>query len=264
MRKAERKASGGQKVLAVKEAFDKYLREERGLSAATRVSYWFVMRRLLGVDQATFDPAALGPMHVPEYLLGHAAKVSTRTLQTMASALRSFLRFLFRQGWTVMDFSASVIAARSWRHAGLPRYLGADDVERLVNSCDLGTPIGRRDHAILLLLARLGLRAPEVLALTLDDLDWRAGELLVCGKGKLHERLPLPNDVGAALAAYLRLDRSRAATTRHVFLRLTGACQALVGGDAINDVLRRALARTGVRMPAVSVHPSGIDSSLEK
>lgn len=249
----KRRTPGRLKISAVKEAFDAYLTAERGLSAASKVSYWFTVRRFLAGcagAQTTLDPAALEQTHVTEFLVRHASEVSTRTLQTMASALRSFLRFLFRQGWTAMDLSTSVVAARSWRHAGLPRYLAADDVERLVHSCDLSTPIGRRDHAILLLLARLGLRATEVVALTLDDVDWRAGEILVRGKGKFHDRLPLPNDVGAALAAYLRLDRSRVATTRRFFLRLTGASQAFVDGQAINGVLGRALARTEVRMPA--------------
>lgn len=249
----KRRTPGELKLSALKEAFDAYLTTERGLSAASRISYWFVVRRFLARcagEQTTVDPSTFGPTHVTEFLVRHAAGVGTRTLQTMVSALRSFLRFLFRRGWTAMDLSASAIAARGFRHAGLPRYLAVDDVERLVRSCDLSTPIGRRDHAILLLLARLGLRATEVVALTLDDVDWRAGEILVRGKRKFHDRLPLPNDVGTALAAYLRLDRSRAATTRRFFLRLTGASQAFVDGQAINGVLGRALARTGVRMPA--------------
>ena len=111
---------------------------------------------------------------------------------------------------------------------------------------DLSTRIGRRDYAILLLQARLGLRATEIVALRLDDIDWRAGEILVRGKGQFHDRLPLPHDVGAALAAYLR---ERQASTRHAFVRATGTPLPFTDGQAINAVLRRALERTGVRMP---------------
>ncbi len=249
----KRKTPGRLTISAMKEAFEAYLTAERGLSVASRISYWFTVRRFLAGcagAQKTVDPAEFKPSDVTKFLVRHASQVSTRTLQTMASSLRSFLRFLFRQGWTSMDLTTTAIGARSFREAGLPRYLAADEVERLVHSCDLGTPIGRRDHGILLLLARLGLRATEVVALTLDDVDWRAGEILVRGKGKFHDRLPLPNDVGAALATYLRLDRSRVAMTRRFFLRLTGSAQPFVDGQAINGVLGRALARTGVRMPA--------------
>jgi len=247
----KRRTPGGLDISAVKEAFDAFLTGERGLSAASKVSYWFVVRRFLAgcqADQMRVDPAALGPTQVTAFLVRHAAEVSARTLQTMASALRSFLRFLFRRGWTATDLSSSVLSPRSWRDASLPRYLPADDVERLVQSCDLSTRIGRRDHAILLLLARLGLRATEIIALCLDDIDWRAGEILVRGKGCFHDRLPLPRDVGAAVAAYLRRDRQ--GPTRRVFVRVIGRPVPFTDGQAVNYVLRRALERTGVRMPA--------------
>jgi site-specific recombinase XerD len=248
---ARRRTVGPLDISRVRTAFDGYLTEERALSKASKVSYWFITRRFLTElrrSRRGFDPAALRPSHITAYLMRHAAEVSTRRLQTMASGLRSFLRFLFRQGWTEADLSTSVLTARSWRHAALPRYLAPDDVERLVQSCDLSTAIGRRDHAILLLLARLGLRATEVVALGLDDVDWRAGEVLIRGKGLVLDRLPLPRDVGAALAKYLRHDRR--GPTRRVFVRTAGEAVPFVDGQPINDVLKRALARTGVRMPA--------------
>lgn len=248
---ATRRTVGPFEMSTVKTAFDAYLTEERGLSRASKDSYWFITRRFLMELRRCrrgFDPAVLRPSHVTAYLMRHAAEVSTRTLQTMASGLRSFLRFLFCQGWTAADLSTSVLTARSWRHAALPRYLAPDDVERLVQSCDVSTPIGRRDHAILLLLARLGLRATEVVALGLDDVDWRAGEILIRGKGLVFDRLPLPRDVGAALSSYLR--HGRRGITRRVFVRAGAEAAPFVDGQPINHVLRRALARTGVRMPA--------------
>jgi integrase/recombinase XerD len=245
------RTAGAIGISEVQAAFDEYLTEERALSEATRISYWFIVRRFLAERRNAgrgFDPAALRPVHVTEYLARHAATVSTRALQTMASGLRSFFRFLFRRGWRVTDLSTSVLTPRSWRHADLPRYLAPDDVERLVRSCDLSTPIGRRDHAILLLLARLGLRATEIVALSLDDVDWRTGEILVRGKGRFFDRLPLPRDVGAALARYLRQDRR--GPTRSVFVRSVGIPAPFVDGQAVNDVLKRAMARTGVRLPS--------------
>jgi integrase/recombinase XerD len=118
-------------------------------------------------------------------------------------------RFLFRNGELQTDLAASVPAVADWRLSNVPKYLIPEEVDRVLGSCDRQTSTGRRDYAILLLLARLGLRAGEIVALQLDDIDWRAGEILVRGKGLLHDRMPLPVDVGEAFASYLRTDRPR-------------------------------------------------------
>jgi site-specific recombinase XerC len=126
--------AGPLEISTVKEAFDAYLTEERGVTVASKDSYWFIARRFLaecGCARRALDPAILGPKHVTEYLVRHAAKVSTKTLQTMGSGLRSFLRFLFRRGWTPTDLSTSVLTPRSWRHAALPRYLAVTFAESL-------------------------------------------------------------------------------------------------------------------------------------
>jgi integrase/recombinase XerD len=193
------------------------------------------------------DLGALGGKQISRYVVREANKTRGRTIQVTTAALRSFLRFLFLRGWTSADLGCSVPTVRDRRAATLPRYLPADQVERLLSSCDCQTPIGRRDHAILLLLARRGLRGPEIVALRLDDLDWRAGEIVVRGKGHIIDRLPLPQEVGQAIAMYLRRDRR--AETRRLFVPIRNPGAGFKDGQAINEVVHRALRRTGLRMP---------------
>lgn len=233
--------------------YEGYLIRERGLAAKTRARYLWIVRRFLGQSsgQHPVDLSTIGAEQLWAFMMEEARSSGTKTLQVTTTALRSFLRFLFRQGLIATDLAGSVPAARSWKQADLPRYLPTDQVERLLESCDCTTSIGRRDHAILLLLARLGLRANEVVALTLDDIDWRAGEILVRGKGYIHDRLPLPNDVGEALAAYLRQDRR--GETRRLFIRSKGPQDGFKDGEAINEVLKRALRRTGLHTPAKGI-----------
>jgi integrase/recombinase XerD len=139
--------------------------------------------------------------------------------QFMGTALRSFLRSMFLAGETRTDLAFAVPLVRQWRLSSVPRHLATRDVERILRACDRSSATGRRDYAILLLLARLGLRAGEVLSLELGDLHWRAGEIVVRGKGQVHDRLPLLPDVGAALALYalpglVRSHRSSSAARR--------------------------------------------------
>lgn len=229
--------------------YEKYLMRERGLALSTRVRYVEVVRRFL--DQTSVNPGDLGPELVSALIMSAASKVGPRTLQMLATVLRSFLRFLFQQGLTDTDLARSVPTAPSWALAALPRYLPPDQVERLLESCDRTISVGRRDYAILLVLSRLGLRATELVALTLEDVDWRAGELLVRGKGYLHDRLPLPPDVGAALTAYLQQDRRSA--TRRLFVPIKGPQVTFTNGASINAILRRALRRAGLQVPAKGI-----------
>jgi site-specific recombinase XerD len=163
----------------------------------------------------------------------------------MTTAFRSFFRFLFQSGELQVDLSAAVPTVADWRLSTIPKYLIPDEVERVVSSCDRQTSTGRRDYAILLLLARLGLRAGEVVALELDDIDWRAGEILVRGKGLLHDRMPLPVDVGQALTSYLRMDRP-ACKTRRVFVCMKAPRSGFTGPSTVTTIVRRALDRAGL------------------
>ncbi len=227
--------------------FERFLRSERGLSPATSTNYLPVVRRFLiehfGRRALRLDE--LRPVDIHRFVLRHAEKGSRRTAQLMVSALRSFLRFLQQRGVIATDLAGAVPGIACWRLTYLPKALPPEQVERLLARCDRSTPTGRRDYAILLLLARLGLRAGEVVAVTLDDLAWGQGEILVRGKGQRQTRLPLPTDVGAALVDYLRRVRP-ACSTRRVFIRMRAPLRGFAGPVAIDCVVRRALKRAGL------------------
>jgi len=229
--------------------YESYLIRERGLAPATRVRYLESIGRFL--KQRHDNLGVIDADQVSAFIMNEARRVCTITLRMTATVLRSFLRFLFRQGVIATDLASSVPAARSWTLAALPRYLPPDQVEQLLESCDRTTSIGRRDYAILLVLSRLGLRATEVVALTLDEVDWRAGEFLVRGKGYIHDRMPLPHDVGVALTEYLQHDRRSA--TRCLFVPIKGPQITFTDGASINAILRRALGRAGLKAPAKGI-----------
>lgn len=188
-----------------------YLLHERGLTAGSaahweRVARLFLderaepledaLRRLTAADVTGFVVAQCGP-----------GRCSHTTAKLVTGGLRSLLRYLQLAGFTERPLVQVVPRAAGWRASSLPRPLDAEDVERLLESCDPATVVGRRDFAILSVLSRLGLRAGEVAALCLDDIDWRAGEMIVRGKGSTAERLPVPHDVGEALVSYLHHGR---------------------------------------------------------
>jgi integrase/recombinase XerD len=231
--------------------FGGYLVRERGVGAGTVGCYQHVARSFLS-GRGRPDGAAvegLTAKDVSEFVLAES-RTGAGSLRHTASALRSLLRFLHLQGHTAWPLVASVPTAAGWHHAPLPRALEPDRVARLVNSCDRRTAIGRRDYAILILLARLGLRASEVSTLTLDDVDWRAGEIVVRGKADHWERLPLPADVGQALAEYLHRGRRRTGG-RHMFARSRAPYGGLTN-HGVCSVVRAACDRAG--LPRVGAH----------
>lgn len=235
--------------------YTRYLATERGLVVATISNYIPTVRLFLkehfGATQVSLDE--LSPQDIHRFLLHHAPDVSRGRAKLMVTALRSFFGFLRQRGAITIDLASAIPAVPNWRLTGLPQPLGPQQVEELLASCDRQTVIGQRDYAILLLLARLGLRAGEVVALTLDDLDWDTGTLTVHGKGDRQERLPLPQDVGEAVANYLRQSRPRCAT-RRVFIRLHAPHCGFRTSVAIDDVVRRALVRTGLEPTCKGAH----------
>lgn len=168
--------------------------------------------------------------------------------KTYVVALRAFLRFLAAQGRCRPDLDRAVPAVPEWKLAALPRYLEAEDIERVIDSCDLSKPHGVRDRAILLLLARLGLRAGDITAMRLADLDWDAGTVRVLGKGRREVRLPLPQEAGEALIAYLMNVRPQAGTD-HVFLCSNAPVRPFATSASVSDVVRLALQRAGIATP---------------
>ena len=227
--------------------FDTYLRDERGLAPCTISSYRFVVRPFVAryFADAADSPAAVRAGQVRSFLLDRTRGVPPRRAQTVASAMRSFLRFLFLRGETPIDLAHAIPTVRQGRGAAMPRHLALHEVERVLRACDLSSHTGRRDHAILLLCARLGLRAGEVLALELDDVRWREGEIRVRGKGLLRDRLPLPRDVGEAIASYLRKDR-RAAECRRLFLCTKAPQRGSSHVSSVSTIVHRAFVRAGL------------------
>ena len=182
---------------------------------------------------------------VHAFLLERSQNRSSEGVRLVAVTLRSLLRFLYLRGEMTFDLSRGVSRFQKWRLATVPTYLSPAEVEKLLAACDLSTPTDRRDHAILLLLARLGLRAGEVVTLELGDIAWRAGEILVRGKGQQRDHLPLPSDVGEAMALYLSLDRGESAS-RRAFLRLNAPREGLAGPASVGHIVRKLLARVGI------------------
>jgi len=231
---------------AVVRDFEAFLRSERGLSTATVVSYVTVVHRFLreqfGRKALRLDRLRAQDLH--RFVVREIQRVSRTHGRNTVSALRSFMRFLLLRGAVQIDLARTLPGVATWRLSHLPQSLLPEQVEQLLACCDLGSPSGKRDYAILLLLARFGLRGGEVLNLLLEDLDWERGELVVRGKGLRLERLPLPADVGAAVARYLHEVRPPCAT-RRVFVRLIAPYQDLEQ-SAICCVVRRRLARAGL------------------
>lgn len=230
-----------------------WLIEERGLAAATVLRYENTARRFLqqqAMPGEVLDPAQLTGRDVNAFLLRECGRVSAGSAKGRVAELRSVLRFLHLQGITPLRLGTAVPPVGGWRLATLPPTMTAGQVQLLLDSCDRGTPVGVRDFAIMTLLARLGLRSIEVARLELRDVDWRAGELVVRGKARRQDRLPLPAEVGEALVAYLSGGRAPAGA-RNLFL----TCRAPRGpirADLVGDVVERACVRAG--LPPVGPH----------
>ena len=170
------------------------------------------------------------------FLINHVARRSSESARLLSIALRSFLRFLVLRGEIARDLSGAVPRVRTYQQSHVPVVMSPDDIERVLGTTDRSRPRGRRDYAILLLLARLGLRASEIVALELGDVRWRAGEIVVRGKGPRRDHLPLLADVGEAIAHYLREGRETS-DSRRVFLRLIDIARQLVGIEMEDELI---------------------------
>lgn len=224
-----------------------YLRCERGLAEQSVRIYLPYVRDFIAaheVDSGCFSPPE-SSREVEAYLVARLHGRRTEYCRLVACVLRSFLRFMFAQGTTASDLSGAVPTVRRWSLAHVPQFLTREQIEHILARTELTTAKGRRDYAMLLLLARLGLRAGEVVALELDDIRWRTGELVVHGKGRRVDTLPLPADVGEALAHYVQDGRGKR-DSRRVFLRTIAPFEALAGPAAVGDVVRTALVRAGI------------------
>lgn len=219
------------------ERYRRYLVGERGLGAPTARGYVDLIRPFV-VGRATageVDVAGLSAADVVGFVLAVSGERTPKTAQRVVSALRSLLLFCHVQGLMAASLAAAVPKVAN-RRAGLPRFLEPTQVQSLLASCDRGGVAGRRDFAMMTMMVRLGLRAGEVAALDLGDIDWRCGEITVVGKGPRSERLPLPTDVGAAVADYLRHARPDGALDRCVFVRVLAPHRGLTSGGVTQAV----------------------------
>jgi site-specific recombinase XerD len=239
-------ASGSDIDLLVSE-YERFLVEERGFMLSSTKRYVGLAHRFLSQRFPTrkIYLKRLRTQDVTAFVLHDTSIHGRRAVQFAAASLRCFLNFLFQKGRITTNLAGAVPAVPHPRLAELPRYLEGREIERVLGSCDRRRKIGKRDYAILLLLARLGLRAGEVVQLTLDDLDWRAGELLVRGKGARVDRLPLLKDVGQALADYLQKARP-ACSSRRIFITCKAPLQGLAGAGCVSNIVRAALLRVGL------------------
>lgn len=247
---AEEPARAGSPTDVLLACFERYLLSERGLAAGTVRGYVAHARRFLDGLSTDDGLGGLTAGEVTGAVLRESAAVSVGATQFFVCGLRSFLRFCFIEGLLEADLSQAALAVRSRRRSSLPRGISRAHAAALLGCCDRRSALGRRDYALIITLLRLGLRASEVAALTLDDIDWRSAELVVRGKGGREDRLPLPADVGAAIAAYLRRGRP-SSSRREVFLRARAPICPIAPGT-VSTTVRRACERAGV--PAVGAH----------
>lgn len=223
--------------------FERFLLAERGLAAGTVRGYVAHAGRFLdGLGSVDLGDVTASEVSAP--VMRESAAVSVSATQNFVAGLRSFLRFCVIEGLVSTDLSEAALPVTGRRRSSLPRGITGSDARALLASCDRRSAIGRRDYAVLVTLIRLGLRRSEVAGLELDDIDWRAGELVVRGKGPRMDRLPLPAEVGEAIAGYLRRGRPRT-ERREVFLRARAPLGPIDPGT-VSSTVRRACRRAGI------------------
>lgn len=229
--------------------YEDYLRRQRGLSERTIGHCWRFADRFLvfRFGQGEVELAAITPADIVAFLQKLTSREAPFRDKTPPTHLRNFFQYLFKRGLTPTNLALCVPSVAQRYGARLPRHLSQEQVEAVLKAVRDDARFGRRNHAMVLLLARLGLRAPEVVAIQLEDLDWRAGELLVRGKGQNHDRVPIPPDVGEALADYVRHDR--VSTSRTLFVTARAPHGPFKDGQVLNTVLKQAFARSGVTPP---------------
>lgn len=235
--------------------FELHLRHEQALSRATCVQYLpFAERFLLEhFGSGPVDLSTLCAADVVGFIKSQATRLSQARAKAATIALRSFLRYLRYRGEILLDLAAAVPTVPNWSMTAIPRAIAAEHVHAVLSHCRRDTPIGCRDYAILLLLARLGLRSGEVASLTLDSIDWESASLTVSGKGAQAAQLPLPFDVGEAIANYLQHGRPQS-NSRLLFLRATAPIRGFGAQTSIGSIVNAAITRAGIQTTHKGTH----------
>jgi integrase/recombinase XerD len=237
------------------QAYGRYLREDRALAKATIVNYVPFIRDFLkarfGNKRVKLSRLRAG--EVARFVQSRAPRLHLKRAKLMTTALRSFFQYARFRGEVTLDLAAAVPIVANWSMTSIPRAIAPGQIRQLLASIDRHTAMGRRDYAILLLLARLGLRSGEVVSLELEDVDWSAGHLSVRGKRGQRSEMPLRADVGKAIAAYLRHGRPRS-TSRRIFLRTKAPICGFRGACGVGSIVRHRLQRARIHAPTHGAH----------
>ncbi|MEE8292174.1 MAG: tyrosine-type recombinase/integrase [Candidatus Tectomicrobia bacterium] len=232
-------------------AFLHWMQQHRGATASTLSSYGRIACDLL--QTLGGDPSQCTAVNLRTFIFDRASRYGRGTANNLVTASRMFIRYLTSEGHCPGGLHAAIPTLAHWRLSTLPRYLPAADVERIIATCDAHTPLGTRDRAIVLLLARLGLRAGEVASLRLPDIDWQTASVRIAGKGRREACLPLSQEVGDALLAYLAWRPARHDIDMF-FLRFRAPLQHPLSSAAISAIVARAIQRARVTVPSHGAH----------
>ena len=237
------------------DAYTTYLRQDRALCDKTLIQYRPFAERFLfeRFGQGSVEFAALQAGDVIEFIKRQATILSPARAKVATTALRSFLRYLRYCGEIQLDLADAVPTVPNWSVTGIPRAIAPAHLQAVFAHCPRDTPVGRRDYAILLLLARLGLRAGEIVSLTLDSIDWETGSIAVVGKGNQASSMPLSNEVGEAIADYLRYGRP-SSNSRALFLRACAPIRGLGAAQTVSTIVGAAIKRAGIETPHRGTH----------
>ena len=235
--------------------YERFLLRERNLSRQTVVWHRRFVGRFLSerFDRTQFNLSNLCAPDVTEFVRQHVRRGGPAEAKSLLAAMRSFLRYLHYKGLIDSDLSLAVPKVARWSFSTVPKHLSPEQVRDVLRHCDRSTALGRRDYAILLLLARLGLRAGEVVRLNLEDIDWEQARITVCGKGGKWSQLPLPADAARAIAQYLRRDRPQC-NCRRVFIRDYAPIGGFNRSTSISKIVQRALSKAGVASARKGAH----------
>ncbi len=228
-------------------SFCEWMRLRRGSKDSTLSTYSISISDLL--KQVGDDPGKFDVKSLRQFVLDTSRKQGLAATKNCTTALRMFLRFLTAEGKCAVNLADAVPVVAQWKHSSLPRYLQAQDVERIIASCNLGSPVGRRDRAILLLLARLGLRAGDIVQIQLGDIDWKAAWISATGKSRRQTKFPLTQEVGQAIINYLQDGRPQADTTA-LFVGSRAPFRAFASHSAISVIAAKAMQRADVHCPS--------------
>jgi site-specific recombinase XerD len=235
--------------------FERFLYQERGLCRATVLTYLPTVKIFLSEhsESGKIDLSRICADDVTGFVMQHAYDHSHGVTCIMTRALRTFLRYLYNQGKVTTNLAGCVPRVANWQFSTIPKFLQPDEVERTLKHCSRDTSRGKRNYAILLLLARLGLRACEIVGLKLQDIDWEAGNITVRGKGAEQARLPLMQDVGEAIATYLKEGRPRC-SSQNVFVRHQKPVAGLGNSSTVSWIVSCALERAQISSPHKGAH----------